>query len=242
MKTSRLMQIGSLMLLMAVRTNCQAGFVVDASPSLVGVTSSANVTVSATVRLTNSSVGAEELLVWQAGLSIVPAPSAMGAVTISGINQPLDYVLKDVSIFGPTLAFGSTVPSAFVVLADASAALSGGAVPPGGTGSLLGLTIAIPAGASGSYRLEMTPFDADPDKASMWLGSSSPFPVPYDNAGPGAGSGPRTLMTINVQAVPEPSGQVLILCCATAASVVNRISSRWARGGQARRSRLFTRR
>ena len=213
--------IGSMSAL-AMGHTCH-GLTVDATSNALSLSPGGSAG-QATLRLTNSSAAPEELFVWQLGLSVVPTQGAVGSVSIVGFNQPSNYLLAAQTMFGPTLAFGSTLPSPSAVWSDVSSTPAGGVIAAGGSRNLLGVLFSASAMASGTFQVQLLPADADPTLASLWLGSTTPVPAAFENAGPGASAVQRTVLTIEVHPVPEPlCRQVLLTAMVTGFALWRRL-------------------
>jgi hypothetical protein len=199
--------IGAILFIFGAPVGQCASLSTTASPSAITIPANSDVSVSTTLELKNSGPDDVNLVVWQVALAVVPDAGAVGTVEIEGFGTPTDYLLTGLSPFGPVLAFGATLPNATGVFTDAAFGdPTGGLIPAGGARNILDLQISVHSGASGSFRLLVLPFDDDPSMSSSWGDASFPVPTQFDHAGPGASESERTLVTISVAAIPEPSG------------------------------------
>ena len=175
-------------------------------------------TFAVPLKLSNPELTATPVAVWLTTLQILPDPTAVGSAKFLSVSQPDDYFMKDLTPFGPMLVAGGPPPTMQATFSDAALLSPTGApVPAQSAVSLFDVSIELSPDALGKFYVVMLPFDLQTIESSSWSHQSVPeVQLPFDNGEAGDGLTERTLATIEIIAVPEPSTAIL----ASAFSVV----------------------
>jgi hypothetical protein len=163
------------------------------------------------LKLTNSESTTTFVAVWLATLQILPDATAVGSAKFLSASQPDDYFMKDLTPFGPQLVLGGPPPTLQATFSDAAfLSPTGAPVPAQATVSLFDVTIELSPDALGKFRVVMLPFDLQTIESSSWsLATNAGTQLTFDNGEAGDGLTERTLATIEIIPVPEPSMAML---------------------------------
>jgi hypothetical protein len=170
------------------------------------------------LKLSNLELTATPIAVWLTTLQIVPDPTTVGSAKFLSVSQPEDYFMKDMTPFGPMLVAGGPPPTTQATFSDAALLSLAGAIAPAQSAvSLFDVAIELSPDALGKFHVVMLPFDLQSFESSSWSHISAPeVQLPFENGESGDGMLERTLATVEIIAVPEPS----IVLLASACSVV----------------------
>lgn len=217
---------GLLIILGVMAPKCQgASMSLSASDDFVAYSTGAASSHTTTLRLTNTSADPAEIVVWQVGLTIEQGTGAIGSVEIESFSTPSDYLFSAQSPSGPTQAF-YILPGSIGFFSDFGLP-SGTVVSPSEVRNLLNLTLAFSPDARGDFRLVLNPFSEEPVGSSSWGDAATPFPTPFGNAPTESSLEDRTLLTISISSVPEPS--CFAQACGVLVLTLSRHCSRRAR-------------
>ena len=164
-------------------------------------------TISVPLKLTNPESTTTSVAVWLTTLQILPDATAVGSVKFLSASEPDDYFMKGLTPFGPNLVLGGPPPTLQATFSDAAfLSPTGAPVPAESTVSLFDVSIELSPDALGKFRVVMLPFNLQTIESSSWsLGSDGGTQLTFDNGEAGDGLTERTLATIEVVPVPEPS-------------------------------------
>ncbi len=163
------------------------------------------------LKLSNPEITETHVAVWLTTLQILPDATAVGSAKFLSVSQPDDYFMKDMTPFGPMLVLGGPPPTLQATFSDAALLSPTGApVPAQSAVSLFDVTIELSPDALGKFRVVMLPFDLQTIESSSWsLAADAGTQLTFDNGEAGDGLTERTLATIEIIPVPEPSMAML---------------------------------
>lgn len=164
-----------------------------------------------------------EVLIWQIGLDIVPAASAVGTVGFEAASEPTDYLFAGSSSPFAIPSLPQPAPPSSVVVSDALIFASTGVPLLANTPkSIVLLDFSVSANAEGLFNLVLSPFDANSISSSSWspqLVFNPMDAMEFDNAQVGSSFESRIVASIHITSVPEPSTVIPFglgfLCLAT---------------------------
>lgn len=163
------------------------------------------------LKLSNPELAETRVAVWLMTLQVLPDPTAVGSVKFLSVSQPDDYFIKDMTPFGPMLVAGGPPPTTRATFSDAALLSPTGApVPAQSAASLIDVSIELSPDALGKFHVVMLPFDLQSFESTSWSHILAPdVQLPFDNGEVGDELTERTLATIEIIAVPEPSMAIL---------------------------------
>lgn len=182
-------------------------------------------TASARLRLRNVGALPAQLGVWQVNVSLAPMAPSTGAVTMTAVDVPSPYIFAGIPSFGPTLAFGGTLPAASAILTDAATGFGQNAVlASAGDANLVDIQFTASVDAAGTFHVMLPPL-SDDFTDSSWFDVETLSSASFGNGGASSTPAERLLLTITVPPVPEPSAFALGLGISAAATSLPRRST-----------------